>query len=120
MVELDGAFKLYVCHTTVNCTKVSPTHLNPGMVIANIKKKWAHQTEKRLFRGTNTAHDTNTDGRSNRFERIVKYFLSFHAFIHLVIPFLCHILQNRKLSIIDKTHSSVDYDFRTLISLQER
>merc|ERR1712054_531483 len=28
--ELDDAFKLYRCHTIMNCTKVCPKHLNPG------------------------------------------------------------------------------------------
>jgi len=37
--ELDDAFKLYRCHTIMNCTKVCPKHLNPGKAIANIKKK---------------------------------------------------------------------------------
>jgi len=36
--ELDDAFKLYRCHTIMNCTKVCPKHLNPGRAIANIKK----------------------------------------------------------------------------------
>lgn len=40
--ELDDAFKLYRCHTIMNCTKVCPKHLNPGKAIANIKKKLAH------------------------------------------------------------------------------
>lgn len=39
--ELDDAFKLYRCHTIMNCTKVCPKHLNPGKAIANIKKKLA-------------------------------------------------------------------------------
>ena len=37
--ELDDAFKLYRCHTIMNCTKVCPKNLNPGRAIANIKKK---------------------------------------------------------------------------------
>jgi len=36
---LDDAFKLYRCHTIMNCTRVCPKHLNPGKAIANIKKK---------------------------------------------------------------------------------
>lgn len=39
LAELDDAFKLYRCHTIMNCTKVCPKHLNPGRAIANIKKK---------------------------------------------------------------------------------
>ena len=39
--ELDDAFKLYRCHTIMNCTKVCPKHLNPGKAIAKIKKRLA-------------------------------------------------------------------------------
>jgi succinate dehydrogenase (ubiquinone) iron-sulfur subunit len=42
LAELDDAFKLYRCHTIMNCTKVCPKHLNPGQAIAQIKKKLAH------------------------------------------------------------------------------
>lgn len=41
LAELDDAFKLYRCHTIMNCTKVCPKHLNPGQAIAQIKKKLA-------------------------------------------------------------------------------
>jgi len=41
--QLDDAFKLYRCHTIMNCTKVCPKHLNPGKAIANIKKKLSEQ-----------------------------------------------------------------------------
>ena len=37
--DLDDAFKLYRCHTIMNCTKTCPKHLNPGKAIANIKKR---------------------------------------------------------------------------------
>jgi len=37
--ELDDAFKLYRCHTIMNCTKVCPKHLNPAKAIAQIKKR---------------------------------------------------------------------------------
>lgn len=37
--DLDDAFKLYRCHTIMNCTKSCPKHLNPGKAIANIKKQ---------------------------------------------------------------------------------
>jgi len=40
--DLNDAFKLYRCHTIMNCTKVCPKHLNPGKAIAQIKKKLAH------------------------------------------------------------------------------
>lgn len=39
--ELDDAFKLYRCHTIMNCTKTCPKGLNPGKAIAHIKKKIA-------------------------------------------------------------------------------
>jgi succinate dehydrogenase (ubiquinone) iron-sulfur subunit len=42
LADLDDAFKLYRCHTIMNCTKVCPKHLNPGKAIAEIKKKLAH------------------------------------------------------------------------------
>jgi succinate dehydrogenase (ubiquinone) iron-sulfur subunit len=41
LASLDDAFKLYRCHTIMNCTKVCPKHLNPGKAIAQIKKKLA-------------------------------------------------------------------------------
>ncbi len=43
LAELDDAFKLYRCHTIMNCTKVCPKHLNPGKAIAHIKKKLAEK-----------------------------------------------------------------------------
>ena len=39
--NIDDAFKLYRCHTIMNCTKVCPKHLNPGKAIAYIKKELA-------------------------------------------------------------------------------
>lgn len=39
--KLDDPFKLYRCHTIMNCTKVCPKHLNPGKAVAHIKKKIA-------------------------------------------------------------------------------
>mmetsp|Transcript_37977 Transcript_37977/g.79541 ORF Transcript_37977/g.79541 Transcript_37977/m.79541 type:complete len:287 (-) Transcript_37977:553-1413(-) len=41
--ELDDAFKLYRCHTIMNCTRVCPKHLNPGKAIAHIKKTLAEK-----------------------------------------------------------------------------
>jgi len=41
LAQLDDAFKLYRCHTIMNCSKVCPKHLNPGKAIAHIKKKLA-------------------------------------------------------------------------------
>lgn len=37
--QLDDSFKLYRCHTIMNCSKTCPKHLNPGKAIGNIKKK---------------------------------------------------------------------------------
>lgn len=36
--ELDDAFKLYRCHTIMNCTSACPKGLNPAKAIADIKK----------------------------------------------------------------------------------
>mmetsp|Transcript_13195 Transcript_13195/g.40090 ORF Transcript_13195/g.40090 Transcript_13195/m.40090 type:complete len:266 (+) Transcript_13195:64-861(+) len=34
---LDDAFKVYRCHTIMNCSKTCPKHLNPGKAVAQIK-----------------------------------------------------------------------------------
>jgi len=36
---LNDSFKLYRCHTIMNCTAACPKHLNPGQAIARIKKE---------------------------------------------------------------------------------
>jgi succinate dehydrogenase / fumarate reductase iron-sulfur subunit len=36
--ELEDAFRLYRCHTILNCTQDCPKDLNPGKAIAEIKK----------------------------------------------------------------------------------
>lgn len=36
--NLNDAYKLYRCHTIMNCSKTCPKHLNPGKAIAMIKK----------------------------------------------------------------------------------
>ena len=36
--ELEDSFKLYRCHTIMNCTKTCPKGLNPAKAIAEIKK----------------------------------------------------------------------------------
>jgi succinate dehydrogenase / fumarate reductase iron-sulfur subunit len=36
--NLNDPFKLYRCHTIMNCTKTCPKHLNPAKAIAEIKK----------------------------------------------------------------------------------
>jgi succinate dehydrogenase (ubiquinone) iron-sulfur subunit len=37
----EGAFKLYKCHTIMNCTRVCPKHLNPGKAIQKLKTESA-------------------------------------------------------------------------------
>ena len=37
LLSLDDPFKLYRCHTIMNCTKTCPKHLNPGKAVAGIK-----------------------------------------------------------------------------------
>jgi succinate dehydrogenase / fumarate reductase iron-sulfur subunit len=37
--DLEDPFRLYRCHTIMNCTKACPKHLNPAEAIASIKKK---------------------------------------------------------------------------------
>jgi succinate dehydrogenase / fumarate reductase iron-sulfur subunit len=42
---LEDPFKLYRCHTIMNCTTTCPKGLNPAKAIASIKEKMA---ERRL------------------------------------------------------------------------
>ena len=35
--DLEDPFRLYRCHTIMNCTSTCPKSLNPGKAIANIK-----------------------------------------------------------------------------------
>ena len=37
--DLEDSFKLYRCHTIMNCTKTCPKGLNPAKAISKIKKK---------------------------------------------------------------------------------
>lgn len=37
--ELEDPFRLYRCHTILNCTRTCPKGLNPGKAIAEIKKR---------------------------------------------------------------------------------
>jgi succinate dehydrogenase / fumarate reductase iron-sulfur subunit len=37
--DLEDPFKLYRCHTILNCSKTCPKGLNPAKAIADIKKK---------------------------------------------------------------------------------
>jgi len=41
MQLMDDAYKLYKCHTIMNCTKTCPKGLNPGGAVTNLKKKIA-------------------------------------------------------------------------------
>jgi len=41
--KLDDTWKLYRCHTIMNCVKVCPKHLNPAQAIANIKLQIRHK-----------------------------------------------------------------------------
>ena len=36
--DLEDPFKLYRCHTIMNCAQTCPKHLNPAKAIAEIKK----------------------------------------------------------------------------------
>jgi succinate dehydrogenase / fumarate reductase iron-sulfur subunit len=37
--NLEDSFKLYRCHTIMNCAKTCPKDLNPAKAIGNIKQK---------------------------------------------------------------------------------
>ncbi len=37
--QLDDSFKLYRCHTIMNCSNACPKHLNPAKAIAQLKKQ---------------------------------------------------------------------------------
>lgn len=39
LAELDDSFKLYRCHSIMNCSKTCPKGLNPGRAIAKLKKQ---------------------------------------------------------------------------------
>ena len=41
---LEDPFRLYRCHTIMNCTKTCPKHLNPAKAIAEIKKMMVERT----------------------------------------------------------------------------
>lgn len=48
LFSLLDPFKLYRCHTIMNCTKTCPKHPNPGLAIARIKKQLLTTTFKEL------------------------------------------------------------------------
>jgi succinate dehydrogenase / fumarate reductase, iron-sulfur subunit len=39
LAQLDDAFRLYRCHTIMNCTEACPKDLNPARAIADIKRR---------------------------------------------------------------------------------
>ncbi len=41
--NLNDPFRLYRCHTIMNCTSTCPKHLNPGKAIAEVKSLLAHR-----------------------------------------------------------------------------
>jgi succinate dehydrogenase / fumarate reductase iron-sulfur subunit len=43
--ELDDSFKLYRCHTIMNCTEACPKDLNPARAIADIKRRLLERDE---------------------------------------------------------------------------
>ncbi|MEM8937681.1 MAG: succinate dehydrogenase iron-sulfur subunit [Pseudomonadota bacterium] len=43
--NLEDEFKLYRCHTIMNCAQVCPKHLNPAKAIASIKKMMVNRPE---------------------------------------------------------------------------
>jgi succinate dehydrogenase / fumarate reductase iron-sulfur subunit len=42
--DLEDPFRLYRCHTILNCTKACPKGLNPAAAIANLKRKMVERT----------------------------------------------------------------------------
>jgi len=44
--KLEDEFKLYRCHTIMNCAQVCPKHLNPAKAIADIKKMMVSRPAK--------------------------------------------------------------------------
>jgi succinate dehydrogenase / fumarate reductase iron-sulfur subunit len=42
--QLEDPFRLYRCHTIMNCTKTCPKSLNPAKAIAEIKKMMVERT----------------------------------------------------------------------------
>ncbi len=44
--KLEDDFKLYRCHTIMNCAQVCPKHLNPAEAIAKIKKMMVNRPAK--------------------------------------------------------------------------
>ena len=51
--ELEDPFKLYRCHTIMNCTKTCPKGLNPAKAIAEVKKMMVERTVQTASNGLN-------------------------------------------------------------------
>ena len=45
---LDDSFRLYRCHTIMNCTKTCPKNLNPAKAIAQVKKLMVHRRVEKM------------------------------------------------------------------------
>ncbi len=45
LADLDDAFRLYRCHTIMNCTEACPKDLNPARAIADIKRRLLERDE---------------------------------------------------------------------------
>ena len=43
--DLEDSFKLYRCHTIMNCAKTCPKGLNPAKAIGNIKQMLVERKE---------------------------------------------------------------------------
>ena len=41
--QLEDPFRLYRCHTIMNCTEACPKDLNPAKAIGEIKQMLAHR-----------------------------------------------------------------------------
>ncbi len=50
LAQLDDSFKLYRCHTIMNCSKTCPKGLNPGKAIGNLKKLVSSWTFNHCFK----------------------------------------------------------------------
>ena len=43
--ELEDPFRLYRCHTILNCTKACPKGLNPAAAISSLKRQMVERGE---------------------------------------------------------------------------
>jgi len=53
--NLEDPFRLYRCHTIMNCTKACPKHLNPAKAIAEIKRTLVERQHKAGHEGKSTS-----------------------------------------------------------------